>query len=301
MIIIRISGGIGNQLFQYAFGRALSLRSHQELVLDISSYQNQDPKAAFRTYTLPHFNIHGRAATAKDWKSVGIADPAKTSLFSKVRRNILRKRESRLPLAERTMILEPVFEFVPELTTISHPAYLAGVWQSEKYFDDIADIIHSELSLREPLSAPAEKLASSMRSCESVAIHVRRGDQVNDPKLAAKHGLLGDTYYDAAITHIRKTLPNAKFFIFSDEIEWVRKNMDVGTDATYVSASKLPDYEELTLMSICKHQIIAKSSFSWWGAWLNSNNSKIVIAPAQRFGESASAAPDLIPAEWLKL
>ncbi|MES2314819.1 MAG: alpha-1,2-fucosyltransferase [Patescibacteria group bacterium] len=304
MIITRISGGIGNQLFQYALGRALSLKNSTELRLDTHFYGlNIEPDRSFK---LPHFNITNieqLIATDSDFIKTGIPDPIKQDTLSKIIRKGFRFIESIKPLHKRKVILEPGFDFIPEVMSIDHDSYLSGVWQSEKYFKGFEAVIRNDLQLKKPLSDKAAELEKMIESALSVSIHIRRGDQANDPALLKKHGELTREYYSKALQYIKEKTNGAplRIFVFSDEIEWVKNNMDFGADAVYISKYKIPDYEELIIMSSCSHNIIAKSSYSWWGAWLNTNPQKIVVAPKQRFGDPKTIAHDLIPEEWLMM
>lgn len=300
-VITRISGGLGNQLFQYALGRALAIESGAALKLDLSSYSHRKPHEAVRTYTLDKFNIEAQVAAKNDFKSIGIPDPADQGFMTKLKRRLIRMRESDKAFHERRIILESSFGFIPDILNVKSGAFLAGVWQSEKYFKKYADQIRKDLALKEPLSSKALEIQGQMNANESVAIHIRRGDQVRDPNLVKKHGLLTNDYYANAIGYMKSKLSNPRFFVFSDEIEWVKRNMGFDSGTVYVSESNLPDYEELALMSSCKHQIIAKSSFSWWGAWLNQNPKKIVVAPKRRFAQESTEAQDLIPESWIRL
>lgn len=301
MIIIRISGGIGNQLFQYALGRSLTLSSGAPLLLDTSSYSHTKPGEPLRIYTLPRFNIKGKVAIQDDFKSIKVPDPADQGFIAKLKRKVIRMRESDKAFHERRIVLESNFFFIPDILNIKDNAFLAGVWQSEKYFKEHSNQIRKEFTLKEPLSSKALEIQRQMAASESVAVHIRRGDQVRDPNLVKKHGLLTNDYYSNALKYMKSEVKAPKFFVFSDEIEWVKKNMDFDSDTVYVSEANLPDYEELTVMSSCKHQIIAKSSFSWWGAWLNENPNKMVIAPKQRFVSDTDQAKDLIPEGWVML
>ncbi|MDD5165091.1 MAG: alpha-1,2-fucosyltransferase [Candidatus Pacebacteria bacterium] len=304
MIIIRISGGIGNQLFQYALGRALSLAHNTELKLDTHFYGlNIEPNRSFK---LPHFNIQHieqLIATDSNFIKTGIPNPIKQDVFSKIIRKGFRFIESIKPLQKRKIILEPGFDFIPEVMQIDHDCYLSGVWQSEKYFKQFETTIKSDFQLKKPLSDRGAELEKMIESSLSVSIHIRRGDQVNDPALLKKHGDLTREYYSGALEYIKEKTNGAplRVFVFSDEIEWVKNNMNFSPDAVYVSEYNIPDYEELIIMSSCTHNIIAKSSYSWWGAWLNTNPQKIVIAPKQRFGDPKTIAHDLIPESWIQL
>lgn len=299
--IVRLSGGVGNQLFQYALGRALSLRHGQELVLDVSSYDNQNPREAQRRFSLSPFNIAGRLAIPSDFKEIGLPAASDNRLFARLQRKAVRILESRLSLSERKIVIEPTFYFVPEILDIRGDVFLAGVWQSPRYFNDFSEQIRRDITLKNDLSEKGRSLSELMQSTESVSIHIRRGDQVSDPHLAQKQGLLTEQYYSAARDHFNNKSRKHRFFIFSDEIDWVKANLDFGEDAVYVSEYGLTDYEELILMARCKHNVVAKSSYSWWGAWLNRNADKTVIVPKQRFGTLQLDDRDLTPEGWLRM
>ncbi|MEN9913147.1 MAG: hypothetical protein RLY66_555 [Candidatus Parcubacteria bacterium] len=304
MVIIRISGGIGNQLFQYAFGRALSLRTGSKLKLDTHVYDlNIEPDRSFK---LPHFSISGipdMIATPTDFKELGIPYPAKKDIVSKILRTLKRKLDSRKPLSQRVTILEPGFDFSPEIANLKDGHYFCGVWQSEKYFVDHTDAIRKDFALSAPFSSPAMSMSENIKSAGtgSISIHIRRGDQVQDPWLLKKHGDLGKKYYLAAVEYIAGKVTNPNLFVFSDDITWCKEHMKFDLPTTYVSSPNILDYEELILMSTCAHNIIAKSSFSWWAAWLNRNPEKIVVTPKQRFGDPSVKADDLTPDTWIKI
>ncbi|MDO8493084.1 MAG: alpha-1,2-fucosyltransferase [bacterium] len=299
MIIVRISGGIGNQLFQYAMGRALTLKNGQELKLDTTFYEMGIEKD--RYFKLNDFNITQNIATPEDFKKIGVPNPKNNSLPARLVRKFCRDLGPYLPLNRRRMIIETTFNFRPEIFNIKKDCYLSGVWQSERYFVEYADQIRQDFQLSVPLSAEAEALKRDITQVNAISLHVRRGDQVHNPHLLQKHGALGGEYYKNAVNHMisKTTLPH--LFIFSDEIEWCKENLKFNIPTVYVAGKNLKDYEEMALMSWCKHNIIAKSSFSWWGAWLNANPKKIIVAPAQRFGSDTQTAPDLYPDSWIKI
>jgi hypothetical protein len=299
-LIIRISGGIGNQLFQYAFGRALSLKNKCELKLDTHFFALGIEKD--RSFKLDNYHIKGDIATDQDFKTLGIPNPKKQDAFSKIVRKVYRTFESAKPFYKRKIILEPSEVFHPELLDIDHSCYLSGVWQSEKYFKAYTDKIRNDFTLSIPLSASAQKLKEIITSVNAVSLHVRRGDQVHNSHLLMKHGHLGDDYYKKAVDHMVKNTDSPHLFIFSDEIDWCKEHLKFAIPVTYIQGADLKDFEELMLMSLCKHNIIAKSSYSWWGAWLNRNPNKIVITPRNRYGENSNLRDtDLIPESWIRV
>jgi hypothetical protein len=294
MIIIRLSGGVGNQLFQYATGRALSLKNNTQLRLDISAYDlNIEPNRSFK---LDAFNIPSdiTIASQQDFKSIGVHDPHDTSAIAKIKRKI--------SVMRKKFIREKSSRFEPSIMNCRSNCYLSGVWQSEKYFKEYASYIQSDLTLKKALSVEATALASQITSSNAVSLHVRRGDYVSVQKYTEKHGVQGSNYYQRAIDKINSEVMNPHYFIFSDDVEWVKENIAPLTPAlTIVSGTKnITDIEEMRLMSMCKHNIVANSSFSWWGAWLNPNPKKIVIAPKIWF-QSDISSEDLIPASWIRM
>jgi hypothetical protein len=286
MIIVRISGGVGNQLFQYAAGRALALRNNDVLKIDTQALDSGD-----RPYALESFNIQADKASKSDFESIGLSYVYKKDLFSKILKYVLRNKITR----------ETGFTFNPGLLKLTGNQYIAGLWQSEKYFADQVDSIRKELVLRQSLSTHAQEIYNQMQSSVSVSLHVRRGDYVQNPHTNKKHGACSPEYYDAALKYISSLVSTPHFFVFSDDIEWTKAHIKIDGTVTYVSGDNDITYlEELFLMSACKHNIIANSSFSWWSAWLNRNNSKTVIAP-KKWMEIDIDTTDLVPSTWIRL
>ena len=311
---MRISGGLGNQMFQYALGRFLATKNNAELVLDLSGFMPKKNET-FRQFSLDKFNTRYRTATEKDFKaptwfmfrglshSLWAQSPGTITSINRIHRKLIRILESRRPITKRKFIMEPVFTFQKEILGITGNHYLSGVWQSEKYFKSNEDEIRRDFTLKNPLSPAAKNMEASIRSAEAVSVHIRRGDYVNDPHTLEKHGVCSVEYYEEAVNRMQSLHPSCRFFIFSDDRNWVEKNINMPKDSVYVSDGKaFSDYEELTLMSKCKHNITANSSFSWWGAWLNQNPDKTVIAPKKWFGEkNKSDTKDLIPESWIRM
>jgi len=268
MKIIAIKGGLGNQMFQYAYGRNLEL-SKKNVLFDVSFYYGNKSKIdTARDFKLDNFNIK----TSAD--------------FSKKKRpllNLIKKIQYHLNLADN------------------------GFWNSEKYFSDNASAIREEFTLKPPLSKKAEEILSLIKNTKnSISLHIRRGDYVNDKKTNQYHGTCDSEYYSKALEYITSKVGNdINLFIFSDDIKWVKENMFFGQQSlyptTYVSSPEIPDYEELILMSKCQHNIIANSSFSWWGAWLNENRDKIVIAPKRWALRGENNFKDIVPQGWYRI
>jgi Glycosyl transferase family 11 len=300
MIISQLLGGLGNQMFQYATARALSVARDTELALDISRFGN---------YTLYHgFELQkvfqgvrqtARIATAKEVRRcMGFAQ------YSPIQ-NILAKPTLR-GLRPSSWLPEPDFNYWAGLDAAAQArddCYLTGYWQSEKYFENQADLIRQDFSFLEPCSAANLAIQLRIQQKNAVSIHVRRGDYVNNAATLAVHGVCTLAYYEQAINYLKARVANPHFVVFSDDLEWVRNNLGkLLPDAhEYVSNNQgSASYNDMRLMSACRHHIIANSSFSWWGAWLNPRPDKMVIAPRRWFNRAADT-PDLLPSAWLTL
>jgi hypothetical protein len=288
MIITKINGGLGNQLFQYAAGRALAYRHQTELVLDLSDFSNVPMGNTPRIFELDRYPIVARVASSEE-----------ESGFRFYQGRVLR----RMPFLPRPwqQVREPYFQYDPDFVNLPNDVYLDGYWQSYLYFESIASLIHSEL---QPIKSPGVKnqeLLQVMTQCNSVALHIRRGDYVSNTKAAIHHGVCSLDYYQAAIRQIVENVSNPHFYIFSDDLEWSKVNLEIGFPATYIGHNVGDQaFQDLRLISHCKHQIIANSSFSWWGAWLNQNPHKIVIAPKKWFTVSKNTST-LFPKEWIAI
>lgn len=184
---------------------------------------------------------------------------------------------------------------------VSQDSFCVGIWQSEKYFLDQNETIRKDLELKAPLSLNAETQLVKINNSNSVSLHIRRGDYVVNSLPNKKHGPLSSEYCDKSIRHILTLNPDSTFFIFSDDMKWVKNNLKIDYPKFYISNDNITDCEELILMSKCRHNIIANSSFSWWGAWLNTNKEKVVIAPKKWFNVENINTDDLLPHSWIQL
>lgn len=292
MIIVKLKGGLGNQLFQYVVGRHLAKIHRTVLKMDISLFDTYELHA----YSIGPFNIQENFASAKEIRQLTFV---KQGILGRVVRRALRKTKERAP----TYVSEKMFQFDPEILNLPNPVYLDGYWQSEKYFRDIAEIIRQEFTVKTPPRGKDKELAESMVSCESVSLHIRRGSYLLHPYNQV-HGTCSLDYCFRCVRWICKKVKNPHFFIFSDHSEWARDNLKLPYLTTLVDHNGADkDYEDLRLMTQCKYHIIANSTFSWWGAWLNSNPDKIVIAPTRWFLDKNvnNQTHDLIPETWIRL
>lgn len=184
---------------------------------------------------------------------------------------------------------------------INSEIYLFDYFQSEKYFNDIKNDIKNDFQIKpEIISKSASKIKQQLLTQESVSIHVRRGDYVSHPIYKRTHGSLPLHYYQKAIKIINNSMNNPTFYIFSDDITWCKKEL-CALEKNIIFVDKLKDYEDLELMMSCKHNIVANSSFSWWAAWLNNNESKIIVAPSNRFLKKKYDMNSLYPKEWIRV
>lgn len=286
MIILNLKGGLGNQMFQYALGRTLSLKNNDVLKLEVNGLDRANKIGdIYREFGLGNFHIEKNIATTREVQVLKYP----YGIFSKGWRWINAR------VLKRTYVV-----FDSNVLNWKGSVFLDGYFQSPRYFETIRDTLLSNFTLVQPLSPAGATFAAQMKSTTSVSIHVRRGDYVKNPRVLAEFGVCSTSYYQAAIARVNEAHPNPTFFIFSDDIAWVRDNLDVGENAVLVSDPTITDYHELVLMSHCAHNIIANSTFSWWGAWLNQNPDKIVIAPTPWF-ESALFDKNLIPHTWIQL
>lgn len=291
-ICVKIVGGMGNQMFQYSFGKYLSIKNKDLLFLDISFYERQNGNTK-RKFDLNIFNItSNKIAKAEEIKNfLGI-----------YRNRIISKLLKKFNKKPKYLLEEEYFEFNNNFKNWNKEnALIIGYFQSEKYFKEIEDIIKNEFKIKnELLSEKIKKITKELNEIESVSIHVRRGDYVSNLSTNKYHGVLPIGYYKKAIDIINKKINNPTFYLFSDDIEWCKNNLkDLSNNIVFIEKQK--DYEDLELMKNCKHNIIANSSFSWWGAWLNENSEKIVIAPNDWFANKNINTKDLIPETWIKI
>jgi len=201
-----------------------------------------------------------------------------------------------------TYYKEPHFNFDPGVLELTGDVCLDGYWQSERYFKDVADIIRDALKVTLPMTGRNLDLSRRIGDVDAVSLHVRRGDYLIDQQVLEWHGVCGLDYYRQAIDYIVDWVKRPEFFVFSDEPEWAKAHLEFDHPVTFIDHNP-PDkgYEDLRLMTICRHHIVANSSFSWWGAWLASSNDQIVLAPHKWFATDELDASDIYPANWIKI
>ena len=292
MVISHIIGGLGNQMFQYALGRTLSLDRNESLHLDISGFNRYGLHQGFELSRVFECPVEVASKTE-------IFDILGWQQLPLIRRILA--RSSMQVFRRDGFVVEPYFQYWPVINQIPQDSYLFGYWQSERYFQFHADIIRTDFIFKSPFVGGNVKLAEQISSTNAVSLHVRRGDYVKNSKTTLIHGLCSLDYYRAAIQLMVERTQEPYFYIFSDDITWVRDNLKIDLPHCYIDHNNgLDSYNDMHLMSLCRHHIIANSSFSWWGAWLNPNSEKIVIAPRKWFANENNVE-DLIPEGWITL
>jgi hypothetical protein len=287
MIIVRMKGGLGNQMFQYAAGRAAALKTGLPLVLDKRHYN----RSREHGYGLDRFRLADTPMDAAKLPPAPREQPVAHALWRLLKRQPQLQREAGVA-------------FDPAIAAISGPAWIEGYFQSERYFADHADTIRAELTLAAPPDQEnARWLAGIEAEPHAVSLHVRRGDYVRNAQFAARHGTCTPDYYARALAHIAdKTGTEPVVYAFSDDPDWVRDNLHLPAEIRIPGHNDAArNTEDLRLMSACRHHIVANSSFSWWGAWLNPRADKIVAAPARWFADPDYHNPDIWAEGWTRI
>lgn len=276
-------------MFQYAAGRSLSLERQIDFCLDFDCpYKHIKYK-----YELDKFNIEPKFA---GYRQLLYSKP-KTKLLKRIYLLLGKSIEARLVKEKKD------FQYDPSFFEVEDNSYLSGFWQTEKYFLKYAEQIRKDFSFALEPDKENSTILKQIRSLNSVSIHIRRGDYVNFADTNAVHGVCSPQYYTTAVELIRNKVNEPLFYFFSDDIPWVKENLKfAGITATYIDHNKSPkSYEDLRLMQNCRHNIIANSSFSWWGAWLNNNPDKIVVVPDKWMNIPGLDTNDLIPEKWTRI
>jgi hypothetical protein len=287
MIVFRACGGLGNQLFQYATARRLAILLDSDLGVDLSWYRCTPPGDTPRNFELFKYGIRLRPLMGSEriWAS------------------FMRGRWAKVPILHRWRLYrERECHFDPGLLRCSRGTYLAGFWQSYLYFNEIRSQLLTELQPIEAMSDLDANFADQMLRCESVAVHIRRGDYISAESAANAHGVSGLGYYQRALAELSRTVCSPILFVFSDDPAWTGQHLKLNAPMVHVSHHGPESaYADLRLMTYCRHNIIANSSFSWWGAWLGQFEHKLVCAPKHWFLQKNMENADMIPLEWIRI
>ena len=283
MKVIRFLGGLGNQMFQYTLYKSL---------------QNKFPNVKADLHGYNDYPLHNgfELENIFDLKINKVSSFTSNLYYNK--KWIYRKLRRLLGLKNTFIEEKTLFSFDESILNNPKTGYYWGYWQNLEYFEDIADEIKSEFQFSAPLSKENQQILDQIKLKNSVSIHIRRGDYLKDPLLG---GLCGPEYYKQALSYIQSNLTSPDFFIFSDDILWCTENLNLD-NCTFISWNKgSSSYIDMQLMSACKHNIIANSSFSWWAAWLNPNPNKIVISPKKWVNHSDPHIRMSFPQNWISL
>ena len=290
MIIVKLQGGLGNQMFQYATGKALSIKHKTPLFLDHTFIEDRTPRKDFvyRNYDLDIFNLKAERASNKELKDFFSPLPKWNKISFQKTRDVYQ------------VITEPNFLYNPELVNKKGNLYLDGYWQSPSYFNAVATEIGNDFQFKNPVSSGKEKeLLSEIETNDSVMINIRRTDYLTEAAQTLLGNVRGIEYINQGIELLRSKIKNPKFYIFSDDIEWCKKHIRLENsfivDHSF-AGNKFSNY--LQLMISCHHFIIPNSTFAWWSAWLAPYNSKVIIAPKNWF---ATEPINIVPPEWIKI
>ncbi len=293
MIIAEIVGGLANQMVIYAAGRALAEHKGTDLKLDLGALGRDK----LRKYVLHHLQITGEIATPEE--IFRIRKSSKFKLVEKLKTKLRKK----LKLKVEHIYKEPFCSFDPNFWDLPADVHISGNFISSRYFAPVAPALRHEFRVSSPLSRQTKQYESAMQNKNSICIHIRRGDYAANEHTKRFHGLIGLEHFTRAMAFIEERVAEPVYYVFSDDPEWALQNLTSVHPLFFVSHNNGDhDYEDMYLMSRCRHNIIANSGFGYWGAWLNENPDKIVVAPREWFGDQAfNNAFDMIPPDWARI
>lgn len=284
---------MGNQMFQYALGRALAIKNNTELGLDLASLLDRTPRQVgftFRNYDLDLFKINAQIVSQADVPFIHrtLKGGRIALILESIKRRICGGKGK-----------ECGFAFDPAILSLGPDTYLDGYWQSYKYFESIADTLRADFAVRTPLPANIQVLQKEIQGTNAVCLHIRRGDYVGN----AFHEVVTKDYYHNALQMLSTKGSIDHLYVFSDDIAWCRDNLSFEYPTTFVGDEYAGErgIGHFALMCSCKHFIIPNSSFAWWSAWLGESPDKIVIAPKQWFGDASIETTERIPEDWIRI
>ena len=291
MIIIKISGGLGNQLFEYAFARSLSIRQNEKLYLSITDFRND----CLRDYRLHTLGLSKTTDIIEKHIWLNFCFTLKKMYFNaiiKFKHYDMHNKKDIIHFASKGYYASLNRGYISDHYNNSIINYFSGNFQSCRYFDSIRDVLLKETKPLK-ISNKCSEISTILSQTNSVCVHIRRGDYVEKPE----RQVCTSKYYNRGIDYIRNEIKDPIFYFFSDDIDWVKQNY-IGDNFHYID-SDLADYEDLYLMTLCKNYIIANSTFSWWGQYLCQNKNKIVIAPDHWYSGSPKAVTDIYMQDWI--
>lgn len=292
MIIVKLRGGLGNQMFQYAAGLSLALKHNTTIKIDDTALiQKPAGNDTPRHFELNIFEKPVTSATNKEIQDI----------LSNYNSKITREIQRRFPfLFNKLRAVESGSHYHTEFDHYPKNTYLEGFWQSELYFIKYENQIRDYFDFKSDIKNENSGLVETIKShAHSVSIHIRRGDYVSNVEANKFHGLCSLEYYKDAVNYLSTKFKKLNLYVFSDDLDWCKEHLKFDFPMEFIQT--LNPQSDLYLMTQCQHNIIANSSFSWWGAWLNGYKDKIVIAPKKWFADSSINTTDLIPKSWIKL
>lgn len=292
MVIVRLNGGLGNQMFQYASAKALALANNTRLLLDIDEFETYD----LRDFELDKYSIKDFVVLGE--KSKSIKKINSQNIFIKILKMFHLEGLVQNYYYERGLLFDKKF------LALSDEVYLEGYFQCEIYFLKIRNVLLKEFELNQELSKYSQFIKNEIKQTKNtVSLHIRRGDYVSDTSTNNVHGICDLKYYDDGISYLNEKLETFVIYVFSDDILWVKENLKYKNMVFIDSEEKRLAHEDIHLMSLCNCNIIANSSFSWWGAWLNQNKDKIVVAPKRWFADDKmqDQSKNIIPKNWVRI
>ena len=288
-----LQGGLGNQMFQYAIARALSEHYQSPLRLNCSWFETTQKNTTPRPYQLDLLNISQAQLDKAPF-------PDKPGKLKRLLQNLL-------PVSSVIYYQKNAFAFDSSLFCLKQidkrNLYLFGYWQAFPYIDSIRKILQKEFQLKKALSNHYQKFLIDIQACDSVMLHIRRGDYISSPSAARFHGVLPLSYYLKAIDQLLAKRPDIHVFVFSDDLAWAKASLPHHLKITFIENSLDAEAaaQELQLMYACKHHIIANSSLSWWGAWLKKDPNGMVFAPSQWISDDSIDLSHLLPSQWHRI
>lgn len=287
MVAVALSDGLGNQMFQYAAGRAVALRAGLPLKLDRGILDDGD---GFRRYQLDGFALRTEFLSSKE-REVLLGPGATAS----TRRWLWRWVDYLRPWHQRRGIAEKTWRFYPELLQVRTSCHLRGHWQSERYFEDCVEVIRKDFDF-----AKRPGLAQEPEDEMAAALHVRRSDYLA-PHTAGIHGVCPVAYYERAVAEVKRRAGAVRWHVFSDDPEWVQSQPFLKSLGEVVCGDPRAPMEDFRRMRACRHFVIANSTFSWWAAWLGEREDSVIIAPQQWFEDSGRDASFVVPDRWIRV
>lgn len=289
-VVTHLIGGLGNQMFQYAAGYALSRRLGATLKVDVSDfkdYKRHNGLEISKVFNCPLECASQQEIEATVGRRLGI------KLLDRIKFRAYRHWHPQHILVDRYR--------KEENFRVDVPVYMKGYWQSENYFTDYSRDIRRIFAFCLAMNNKNLSALEQILQVNSISVHIRRGDYVSDPKAAAELGVTPMSFFHSAISYVASKVASPHFFVFSDDPSWSKANLHTGFPTAYIAHNHgSGSFFDMQLMSRCRHHIITNSSFSWWGAWLNPDREKIVIGPRKWFANS-KRLHNPCPPEWFLL